>query len=292
MHLGVAPHANHARAAVVFQQAVEPLDRRTSVEPATTILIHDRSVDIQPGEGISPALPAPPSRPCAGSSDQLSVRGPTKGLRVNLRRVIGAVHQVIAVPHPVTREPQQRDGSLAVMRRRPRGERRHRHPVTGLRHMELIAGPVLLIPLTVALAPHAAHPGQFLQHLVQRLFPLALEDRRLRRGTLLAIAKLGGFIGRTRDGSPGAETFWRGLRQVYDVVTALTNQQFLAEARCVTMRVETSPTQRLNLPSQVSAESGKLTCPNSTVLKCREGMGGGGANIKSVLCPRITAISS
>ena len=31
------------------------------------------------------------------------------------------------------------------------------------------------------------------------------------------IAKLGGFLGRKRDGEPGVKTIWRGLRRLHDI---------------------------------------------------------------------------
>ncbi len=31
------------------------------------------------------------------------------------------------------------------------------------------------------------------------------------------IAKLGGFLGRKRDGQPGVKTIWRGLRRLHDI---------------------------------------------------------------------------
>ena len=33
------------------------------------------------------------------------------------------------------------------------------------------------------------------------------------------IAKLGGFLGRLKDGEPGVKTIWRGLRRLHDIAT-------------------------------------------------------------------------
>jgi len=41
------------------------------------------------------------------------------------------------------------------------------------------------------------------------------------------IAKLGGFLGRKRDGEPGVKTIWQGLRRLHDIA----NTWILAESQ-------------------------------------------------------------
>src|SRR5258708_39931894 len=43
--------------------------------------------------------------------------------------------------------------------------------------VELVASPVLILPLVVLLGAHVALPGQIAQHLFQRLMPLPLDAR-------------------------------------------------------------------------------------------------------------------
>lgn len=48
------------------------------------------------------------------------------------------------------------------------------------------------------------------------------------------IASLGGYLGRRRDGPPGAKTMWIGLQRLRDFVIALEAQEALAvKLRCV-----------------------------------------------------------
>jgi hypothetical protein len=53
--------------------------------------------------------------------------------------------------------------------------------------------------------------------------PLAISE------AVRAIAKLGGFLGRTADGQPGTTTIWRGLKRFEQLIEGYTLHELCGE---------------------------------------------------------------
>jgi hypothetical protein len=69
------------------------------------------------------------------------------------------------------------------------------------------------------------------EHILRKIDP-ALENSTGVRAYLLAIAKLGGFLGRKRDGHPGWLTLWRGFTRLRDIELGFSlNSPSCAEKR-------------------------------------------------------------
>lgn len=94
---------------------------------------------------------------------------------------------------------------------------------TALGLCAIIAWRVLALTLQARQTPEAAPDGLFSAtelQVLQALHPRELPPGRAPtlRGTIRAVARLGGFLGRTADGEPGVKTLWQGLRRLDDLV--------------------------------------------------------------------------
>ena len=88
--------------------------------------------------------------------------------RMNLRRVIRAVHQVVERGHPLRRQLRQGNRHLRIMHAGTGQHRADREiPVNGVQ-VQLVANPAFLVPFAVALATHVTTGGQVSQVLGQR----------------------------------------------------------------------------------------------------------------------------
>src|SRR6266852_4367551 len=120
--------------------------------------------------------------------DFLFERGMASGIRVDeryvpqraaalldLRCIVGRIHQVIEADHPLRGEYRKGDSCLTVMHRCRAEQAADRDIAVGGVHMELIANPALLVSLAIALRADIACGRQIGAHLFQRHRLLTLQ---------------------------------------------------------------------------------------------------------------------
>lgn len=184
-HFARAAHPHPAPPVAFLQQTVHPLAGTAFLEasclrrcqwnlfPAARVGINDRHMP------------------------QLAAEG------VDLRRVVGAVHQIVKRGHALRGHLRQRDGDLTVMHAGAGQDGAHRNVAVHSVQMQLVANPAFLMPFAVALAAHITADGQIGQVVGQRTRRLQLQP--LGRGgrTHFAFLRTAAFNGRRRRGRGG-----------------------------------------------------------------------------------------
>ena len=185
-HLQVPPHPDVARAVVVLELRVAPLD-------GAPLAVADL---LRGGEG--PGLPA------AGVPvDQRDMPEALRELPY-LLAVVRGVGKVVEAGDALRRHLHEGDGRLAVVQRRGGHHGRDRHAAVRDREVELVAQPVVRLPLAVALPAPVASPGKIRKVLRQSALRLEFDAlslvvrngrRRLLRLAGAATLPFGGGLG-------------------------------------------------------------------------------------------------
>src|SRR4029077_7734359 len=97
----------------------------------------------------------------------------------DLRRIIGAVHQVVETGHPLGGQRCKRDCPLAVGQRGGGQKARYRNVAVGRVDVQLVADPARLVALGITLGPDRTVPWKIVQHFGGPHCGLALEPPRL-----------------------------------------------------------------------------------------------------------------
>ena len=126
-----------------------------------------------------------------------------------LGAAIGGVHQIVEVGHALRADQRQGNGGKAVVHRCGRKQRGDGHATVGRVEVQFIAVPTDLVPLGIALRAAVARCGDVLEHLRQRLLPLAMNGRLLGRRADFAAPGTAAFFRRRHPRLWRAWGHWR-----------------------------------------------------------------------------------
>ncbi len=159
--LEVPPHPDMASSVGILQGGVHPLDVRPL--PVAHAVVADLARPAL-GERLPREARLQRRVPAGVGVDD---RHPSRqlGVDADLPRVVGGVHQLVAVVDPLGSHRRQRDRRLAVVPRRRGEDTAHRDVPVGGVSMHFVATPALPGPLRVALRAHVAGLRQRGHHL-------------------------------------------------------------------------------------------------------------------------------